>query len=87
MAVSKQTRCWIILPLLLFLFTIFAIKKSSRLIYLDEYKNHLFVDNGEKKVKLTQKKDNVQVRASGAGVVSACVDVDLMIFFLFSFVH
>jgi len=63
MAASKQMRCWIILPPLLVLFTIFAIKKSSRLIHLDEYKNHLFVDNGEKNVKLSQKKDNVQQKS------------------------
>eukprot|EP00956_Cyclotella_meneghiniana_P006717 scaffold8949_cov75-Cyclotella_meneghiniana.AAC.2 len=75
MAASKQMRCWIILPPLLVLFTIFAIKKSSRLIHLDEYKNHLFVDNGEKNVKLSQKKDNVQVRASGVGVQKSRMEI------------
>ena len=82
MAVSKQTRCWIILPLLLVLLTICALLKSYRLIYLDaaiEYpENYRIVDHGEKNVKLIQKKDNVQVRTSG--VVSAYVTVYFELF-------
>ena len=82
MAVSKQTRCWIILPLLLVLLTICALLRSYRLIYLDaaiEYpENYRIVDHGEKNVKLNQKKDNVQVRTSG--VVSAYVTVYFELF-------